>query len=249
MWKHLVIRAESLSGPGLQDPLPVNELNRQRDRLPAHTEFDFTRSESQSGLAVWGDSANGRREQEKSGLKLIVPGFSTWRGYGLTWPAEITGDFDIALNLDVLKLEPSAPDGESTVYIDAGFSDGEQSALNMKCAIDSNGNRQVELQLRRLRPDGQLEYREIFTAAAKQAVQLRIARRGSIAYALYREHHNAPVRILGRVEVGTDPVPAGTLRTLVHTGGSNRETIVRFRSLSIYAEQFGPNLLDASRRR
>jgi hypothetical protein len=74
--------------------------------------------------------------------------------------------------------------------------------------------------------------------------QLRLARRGGVVYLIYQAASAAPPQVLARADVGKAPVPATSLRALVHTGGAGRKTIVRFRDLRIHAERIvGPAAL------
>ncbi len=110
-------------------------------------------------------------------------------------------------------------------------------AIEIKYSIHSDGQRAAETQIRRVRPDGSLAYQELQTTKAAGATLLRLARRGDIIYQIFQESDKTKPEVLGAMIIGTDPVPDGFLRTLIHTGGANRKTIVRYKSLSIYAEK------------
>ena len=93
------------------------------------------------------------------------------------------------------------------------------------------------MQLRRRKPDGQFAYEEFSSRHAETVSQLRIARRDGIVYMIFKESDDKPAVMMSRAEVGNQPIPGTFLRAMVHTGGDNRKTIVRFESLEIHAEK------------
>jgi hypothetical protein len=88
------------------------------------------------------------------------------------------------------------------------------------------------------RQDGTLHYFELQQRKADEATQLRIARRGPIAYLIARRSITDAPEIIGRLNVGEADITPSSLSTLIHTGGEGRETIVQLKSLKIHAEQF-----------
>ena len=99
----------------------------------------------------------------------------------------------------------------------------------------------VSTGIRQQNPSGNLESRELSGTRVTGATLLRIARRGSVASLIFRDAVTQKEVIATQVDVGTEPLPAWFLRTLVHTGGTDRQTVVRFKSLSIHADQLRPD--------
>jgi len=141
------------------------------------------------------------------------------------------GDFDIALELDVIHMEPCDAGGESCVLLQTEFNDSLKSVSEIKYSIHSDGQRAAETQIRRARPDGSLAFDELQTTKATGATLLRLARRGAIIYQIFQASKQTKPEVLGAMIIGTDPVPDGFLRTLIHTSGANRKTIVQYKSL------------------
>ncbi|MCA8998915.1 MAG: DUF1583 domain-containing protein, partial [Planctomycetaceae bacterium] len=242
IWKKLRIRSEQMTGIASLPSFTVAELNQQRDKLPQRMSIPLSDRKSLQALGKMG--THGEFTREPSGYLLKVPGLDNWHGAGVTVPTEIIGDFDIILDLDVLKYEPSSPTGESTTYLETEFQDAKSTCYNCKFSISSSGRTAVEFQNRERRPDGEFQYDELASLSASSVHRLRIARRGDLAVLLFQRTPSHPFEILGRTKAPLDPIPAGLLRSVVHTGGSGRESIVRFRSIDIAAQEIVSHSLD-----
>jgi len=94
-----------------------------------------------------------------------------------------------------------------------------------------------EIRLTTSARNGGLRYDELKHLKADRVTQLRIARRGPVAYLIARRAETDEPQIVGRIAVGTADVSPDSLRALVHTGGAGQETAVRFISMQIHAEQ------------
>lgn len=86
--------------------------------------------------------------------------------------------------------------------------------------------------------DRGFRYDELKHLKTDRVTQLRLARRGAVAYLIARQSPEDEPVIFGRIDVGEADVPLGSFGAAVHTGGSGQETIVRFKSLTIHAAQF-----------
>jgi hypothetical protein len=71
---------------------------------------------------------------------------------------------------------------------------------------------------------------------ADQVSELRLSRRGDLIYQLYRESEEVAPVVLGAIKIVADDIPEGAVRAFVHTGGANRKSVVRFKSITIDAE-------------
>jgi hypothetical protein len=148
------------------------------------------------------------------------------------------GDFDVTLNLDVLKLEQSKRGKESAVFLHAGFDTARLLEIEIKYSIAAKTPRSLEIQMSTPGRNGGARYDELKHQRADEVTQLRIARRGPFAYLIARRSAEDEPKIFGRIKVGEADVPLDSLLVGVHTGGSGQETIVRFKSLTIHAEEF-----------
>jgi hypothetical protein len=242
IWKSLDIRAESAFG-GLGGPLKtLAELDAERDKLPAKKVWDFrskiqtSSPDSLKSFLVWGDQL-GKFSADMKGLTIEVPGTDEWQAAGLSAKADLHGDFDVSLEVDVVHLEPCVQYNESCVFLVAEFQDVRKSTSETKYAIHSEGDRKAETQLRRVRRGGDFDYQELVSRRAENATLLRLARRGDVVYQIFQSEDQATPEVLGAMKIGSGPVSSGYLRALIHTGGANRKTIIRFKSLQLQAEK------------
>lgn len=242
IWKSLDVRAEGSSGV-IAGPLKtVAELDAERLKLPAHREWDFRAETAQVGkqrlseFSIFGETA-GQYFPDREGLRIDVPGTDQWAATGLGSRQQIEGDFDIALEFDILHLEPCLKYNESCVFLQTEFRDKLQSSIETKFSMHHAGDRKAKTQLRRLRRNGEFEYQELVSQPSENATLLRLARRGDVVYQIVQSTTQKSPVILGAVQLGREPVIPGDMRALIHTGGDNRLTSVRFRTLRIWAEK------------
>ena len=233
-WKHIDVRADSITGAGAGAAYSLAKLNEQRDQLAVKFEHDFRNDDSLESFLTWG--SHGRLTSKSDGLQIEVPGSDDWMAAGLASRMQIEGDFDISLDLEILQIEKAAPGHETSVYLETELKDPLQTAIRMAISVDSTGQRNAEMQMRRHRPDGGISHQILNSREAATIHHLRLARRGSIVYLLFQDAPENQPQIAATAEVGTEPVPATFLRALIHTGGAGRETVVRFKSLKIHAD-------------
>ncbi|MBL8815286.1 MAG: DUF1583 domain-containing protein [Planctomyces sp.] len=243
-WKSLNVRAESAFGASPAEYPTIEVLNQQRKQLPAFQTWDFRTNTPQTGTSSLTDftifgEGTGTYSSDQNGLLIDVSGSDNWTASGLTSRQQIEGDFDISLELDVLHLEPCKQNDESCVLLLTEFPDERKTTTETKFAIHQAGDRRAETQIRRLRRDGQFNYQELVSKPSDEAKLLRLARRGDVVYQVYQGKEDSAPQVIGAMQIGREPVSPGYLRALIHTGGANRNTIVRFRNLTIYAEKYG----------
>lgn len=242
VWKKLSVQAQSSFGGPEQSLKSVALLDEERSSLPAERVYDFARPTPVAGTAglgpfdVWSHT-NATYSQDKDGLTITVPGSENWQAAGLVPRLALDGDFDISLELDVAHMEPCKMGDESVVLLQAEFNDKRKSNSEVKFSIHHGGDRKAETQQRRIRGDGTFNYQEIVSRPETTASLLRLARRGDVIYQIFQGEPDSPPQILGAMKMGTDPVPLGLLRALIHTGGDNRKTVIRFKSFRIQAEK------------
>ena len=242
VWKNLIVRAQSAFGAPEVAVKAIAELDKERAALADERVYDFRSLKpvagtgNLKGFTVWSHTS-ATYARDKLGLTITVPGSENWQAAGLVPRVSIAGDFDISLELDVLHMEPCKKSDESVVLLQAEFNDARKSNSEVKYSIHNGGDTKAETQQRRIRGDGTFNYQEIVSRPAETASLLRLARRGDVIYQIFRGKPDAPPEVLGAMKIGTDPVPLGMLRALIHTGGENRKSVIRFKAIRIRAEQ------------
>jgi len=176
--------------------------------------------------------------REEEGWLIREPGFDNWQATWLRPQLTIHGDFDVALDLEVLKLEQSKPGSESSVFLHVDFGTSRPLGVEIKYSKAANSRRSLEIQMNTSGRDRALRYDEMKHLKADEVTQLRIARRGRVACLIARRSPGDEPEILGQIEVGNADVPIGALFAGVHTGRAGQVTIVRLKSLKIHAEKF-----------
>ena len=233
VWKSLRIHAERIDGLA-KKPFPsLTQLDASRELLQESFDLDFSKKSSPSWIQ-WGRDS--KFETTEAGLLVTAPGFDTWQGHGVLSMVDVTGDFDVSLDMDIEKLENASPGGESVVCLQAEFRNESKSFIEAKFAKSEQGRTTGEIQDRRLNEDGSFEYAEVASVPVGNANQLRLARRDGVVYFLVRDTDDFEPKILGRLEVGDSPIRRGDLRVTVHTAGVGHETVVLLKQLIIHAE-------------
>ena len=242
VWKSLDVRAEDSFGVSGSPLKTITELDAERSQLSKHRTWDFrVKKPGDASLALGEfDIAGGSVSKfmpEPDGLRVDVPGSDGWSASGLFSRSRIEGDFDIALELEVLHVEPCMLHNESCVFLQTEFRDKRQTTIEAKFSIHNAGDRKAETQLRRVRRDRTFDYQELVSQPSDDAKLLRLARRGDVIYQLFQSSAQKTPVVLGAVQIGREPVLPGDLRMLIHTGGDKRKTSVRFRTLTVWAEK------------
>ncbi len=242
-WKDVLVRAERLTGTALHEELlTVAQLDEQRTNLEQLRDVPFSSSDAVNTLFFRSPSPDLFVTQD-NGLKVVAPGSDNWQSSRLMAQLPIIGDFDAELDLEVMKMDQAATDSKSTVYLSAEFEGRNRPEVQCKYSIDPDGMQTIESQLRIPRVDRSYTYRELHTRLADRITGLRIARRGEIAYILFRRERDSAFEILGTIPVGTGPLHENGLQIHVHTGGKGLESQVLMKHLKIkFARQPAPEL-------
>ncbi|WP_372716509.1 DUF1583 domain-containing protein [Novipirellula sp.] len=235
VWNSLSVRAESLSGLATAPSFTVAQLNHSRESLRDHVELDFADPVSSKQFDKWGQDTQFRMTRD--GLLVTAPGFDTWQGHAVVPRVEFSGDFDVSVDIDIKKLQNADPGGESVVYLQTEFRNLDKNTIESKFAKSDRGNTTGEIQIRRVNPHGEFDYKELATIPLKNANQLRIARRKGIAYFLVQDVNDLQPTMLGRLDVGETPIQLGDLRIMLHTSGEGHETIVLLKKLTLHADK------------
>jgi hypothetical protein len=234
--KRITVRAQKKPQYVLSQPLTIKHLDEQRLQLSESVSVDLNRETDLKELIVIGDPA--KLSREKDSWLVKQSGSNDWHATGLQFSKGIQGDFDITLEMDVLKLEKARLNDDSTISLHVGFDGNKLRAIEIKFYQTDSTHKELDVAVSIIRQDNSAQYFKLQQRVTDNATQLRIARRGPIAYLIAKRSNEDDPQIVGRLKVGESDVSRSSVRTLVHTGGEGRETIVRFKSLKLFATGF-----------
>jgi hypothetical protein len=238
IWKSLTVRADRLSGPAVMPSLSVAQLRQSRDALAQSRTLDYSDQEVQRSIQTIGQASSLQATEE--GLLITAPGSDTWTGHGLTLPFALHGDFDVAAEMDVKRLDPPAGRGESVVFLETEFRDPKKTSIHAKFAISPSNRKTGEVQLRQVSETGEFDYTELVNHPASNVHLLRVARRQEMLYVLIREAGQDVARVLGKLEVGNHPILADDLRFILHADGEGRQVSVLLKRVVVHADRIDP---------
>ncbi|GAB5517019.1 DUF1583 domain-containing protein [Rhodopirellula baltica] len=238
IWKSLTVRADRLSGPAVMPSLSVAQLGQSRDALAQSRTLDYSDQDVQRSTQTIGQSSS--LQATEKGLLITAPGSDTWTGHGLTLPFALHGDFDVAAEMDVERLDPPAGRGESVVFLETEFRDPKKTSIHAKFAISPSNRKTGEVQLRQVSETGKFDYTELVNYPASNVQLLRVARRQEILYVLIQEAGHKVAKVLGKLEVGNHPILADDLRFILHADGEGRQVRVLLKRVTAHADRIDP---------
>lgn len=222
-WQKLSLRAEKITGLAMKKVVhDVSALNEQQDKLAVLFDTDFAKRDDvvSTFLELPGQ---GTFNFEEGGLRVVAPGAKEWTSTTLMAREPLRGDFDVELQFDEVKFQRPPPERESTVYLSMEFHGRGLPEIHCKYAIAPDGNRAAESQRRIRRQDGTFAYKEQSVKKTDRLSGLRIARRGDVAYLLFRRGADDAWELLEMIPVGTQDVPARGLQVKLHSGGEDQQ--------------------------
>ena len=240
VWKDLTIRAESVTGMAVEDPVRlIAELNDQRAQLPVRFTYDFTRAEAfdehfarKDDVPLPGDK----------GLQVVAPGTNNWTSVGVSTRNGLVGDFDIHVDLEVLKMDQPATGLRSDVFLQIGFADARESQVYILFTQEADGSLRVRDTVRQQANDGAVHYRTLNSVRSDTVSGFRIARRGTRVFFLFEPGGSEKETLISFDDITDADVPPGFVWFLAHTGGADRETRALWKHLDIQTAE----LLDSS---
>jgi hypothetical protein len=237
VWKNISIRGEKLTGLAMLNASQfVAELDEQRDALADRFDHDFARDDpSPERLHQWGHRRPLLRDTD--GLRVMAPGSDKWVSTGLAPQISLSGDFDVSVSLDVLKMDKPATGQNSAIYLNVEFDDKAKSSANVILVQQPDGRKEAYAQMKSLGYDGKYTYSRMNTMPVKSISAMRIARRGKRVSLLFAENGSSEYRVLNQTDIGEFKVPKMFVRLMVHTGGAGRETLVLLKHFRIHAEE------------
>ena len=238
VWSHLIVRAESLSGRAVEEfDSQLVQLNKERDELKAHFEFDFTKQAPPDSLFQRWTDLNPWKPDD-GGLLMTAPGTDNWTSAGANVMKPVVGDFDISINFDVVKFDIPKPGGRCSAYLQIDLPDQDKTQMSIIFTNNDTGTTEVIAQVREPRGNDKFHYRATGALDLANVTKMRITRRGERLTFLASTKDPADERIVGYLDRPAVPLPESFVRFLVHTGGADRESIVLWKSIEIRASEF-----------
>ena len=238
VWKRLSVRSEQITGDatGAVDERIV-ELNQQRDKLPVHVVFDMAQAAPMTTSTYrWGDLRPW--QPENGGLPILARGTKEWTSSGITLLQPIEGDFDLRAEFQIQNLaEPISGDGTS-IFLQCEADDDLQTQFNAVHNLTSAGAQEFESQIRTRHSNGELSYQNEGRRNAKNAVALRVARRGRIVTVLGTPDAAANECVISRFESHDAAITSAKI--LLHTGIPGRDSDIVLKALRIDADRYAP---------
>ena len=234
-WSRLLVRAEALSGRAVEDSdTQLTRLNEEREKLKSVFSFDFTRQAPPDSLfRTWNHTRPW--DQKDNGLLVVAPGSDNWSSVGTSVMKQITGDFDVSVNFDVLKLDTPKPGKRCSVYLQIELPDKDETQLSLIFSNLGTGATEVVSQVREPRGQGNYNYRPTGAIDLANVSKLRVARRGERITLLASTNDPKRERIVGYLDRPAIPIPASFIRFFVHTGGAGLESRVLWKTIDIRA--------------
>lgn len=240
VWNHLVVRAESLSGRAVEDfDSQLVLLNEQREKLKSKFNFDFTKQGPTDELFHrWTDMRPWKKED--GGWLIVAPGTEAWTSAGGSLRKTVTGDFDISINFDTLKLERPKAGKRCSVYLQLELADEAQTQTSAIFTNNDTGDTELIAQVREPIGNGKYNYRPLGSMNSEEVTGLRITRRGERLTFLATLKDSPHDRIFGYLDRPAAAIPESCIRLVVHTGDPKLETQVVWKSIDVRADGIAP---------
>ncbi|MEQ9408941.1 MAG: DUF1583 domain-containing protein [Fuerstiella sp.] len=236
VWKNLTVQAEQmLQDNTLAPEVSVVQLNSRRADLPLRSLVDFSTDPVRTdSFQLWG--ATRVTAPKPKGFLIVSNGAANWTADGLASLERLRGDFDVTLDVHPESLALPRAGDETAVILQTEFSDPQRTAIEIKYIRASEGNCLLEAMRRVNDEAGRPVFRSLRTAPVDIVDGLRIVRHGEFSYLLYREPSATDWKLLTGLRTGAAAVLPANLRTIVHTGGPNRQSRVWLRGLRIHCD-------------
>ncbi len=237
VWTKLSVRAERLSGLAVENSMElVNELNRRRDALPGRFEHDFAQDElTIEKFHRWGFEP--AAQPLPGGLPIAAEGADAWRSIGVAPHVSLSGDFDIAAEIEGARFDPPKPGENSAVYLQVELPSEQSVQYSMILLEYENGRRELVAQLRRQTASGSIEYSTHRREAPAPLQRLRLVRRGKQMLFLYSADLSQPDCLMARLDASDIDVADPGVRLFIHAGGAGRKAEVCFKRVSIHGQR------------
>jgi len=244
--KDLVVRADSLRGPAVDDSVAnLERLNKLRDKLPSHFRIDFTsQPPTLDNLYRWTD----RRlwDKEYGGLRINAPGSNRYVTAGFNVSRSVSGDFDIQTRFEVVDLPTPEPGKYSTAYFQVELPDEDRTWVSLIFRMDESKQTVVIAERRVRTENGRYRYQSLATLNVEAVSGFRFARHSGRISCIVSSKDFPRDRIIATVDLPDLPVQSSNVRFLVHAGGAGRESKVLSKLIEIRADEVTSETLQRS---
>ena len=214
----------------------MDQLDRRRDAFAGRFVHDFTQDElTVEKFHRWGFEP--AAQPQRGGLQIAMEGADAWRSIGLAPHVSLSGDFDIAAEIEGARFDPPKQSENSAVYLQVEFPGEPSVQCSMILLEYENGRRELLAQLKRQKADGSVEYSTHRREASAPLQKLRLARRGEQVLFLYSADLSQHDRLLARFDASNIDITDPGVRLFLHAGGAGRKAEVRVKRMSIYSER------------
>lgn len=234
VWKRLTIRGQKMIAKSAA-PLSMSELNQSRDQLSVLVDHDFRTEQA--------PATNFRRlgqtqfvDPLPEGLSIVAPGSNAWTASGLILRPRLTADFDVSVDVQVVRLGVPRINHETMLVLQTEFNGSGSPAVEVKYQCAPNGQIELQAQTRYSDNDGRTEWKVVGRVNVADLQSMRTARRGKSVYLLYRESQDSEWKLLKALHIEAAEVSAQSPRLMLHTGGANLQSQVWLRRMTVAAE-------------
>jgi hypothetical protein len=234
IWKRFSVRAEHATKFAVRNAITVEALDKERAELSESERFAFNAETPADLIQFWGNAEPLLKQNDGWQVKQLGSEKWLWCGFSCMWG--VKGDYDVTLELDVVKMEEPVGDHETYFLLKNLRSASLTQDVELKISNTQSGKRELVLQLNTYRQSGSWRYEKVNIQPVKSVTHLRFARRKDVLSILYRGEGDTKDRILCHLPARTDDVPPGYFLTMCHTGGEGKETIIKVKSMDVWAE-------------
>ncbi|QDT04607.1 hypothetical protein K227x_30000 [Rubripirellula lacrimiformis] len=235
-WTDFRVRAEYLreQGPEEAENL-IAKLDEDRDQLAKTLAFDYSMAPPPSNLFYhWNRQQDRQWKASDHGLLVERAGSDHWSSTGIMFTPDVTGDFDATIRFDPSRLAIPTIGKKSSIHLQIKLDDDRETQLNSILARLPEGDFVAEGQMRIQKPDGTDRFERLGGFTIVAADRLRVVRRGPRFYILIGTD-GAGDQLIGSFIGGDAPLPSGGIRTMIHTGGDGRSSLVLLNEFELHA--------------
>ena len=219
----------SVSDQVLADP-DISMLDATREQLASEFNHDFSEG-LKDGLISFNANARGSMSVSERGLSVSVGNVSEWTQTPLTCALRIMGDFDITADFEDLKVEGNNP---GSIYIGLPLGTPEKHSARLTLHTSKGVKRNVHAQIHTNNVARDQKNKPSGWSATSGT--LRLARRGTVLYALAKNSGSQNYRLVSKLEVPDAAVQRVSLLTVAHR---TLRSSVTWRNLAILAQKIG----------
>lgn len=235
IWKRITVRSEHPERIADYSGMTIEKLDMQREKLRDVERIKFNEETSPDLIQTWGTIDELQKQED--GWLVRKAGTDRWSAGAFVPQVGMAGDYDVTLDLEILKLEAAAANQDTYLLLQNRVNSRFSRNVEIKLVSTMRGKRELSLQQNTTHRNGSTRLEKLKIVPLQNVTRFRLARRGEVLYFVYRPEADAAEQICGYLIVGTDDISPGFLRTMFRTGGAGKETVVKFKSMSLHAER------------